>query len=1237
MAARSQKLGGPEVMKSLNTALRATLPIIAVFICSISAFAQGDRGTITGTISDPAGAVVAAAPVQAKNVATGAQYDAATTETGNYTLSQLPAGAYEVSVAVPGFKKYVRTGLTVEVAATVRVDIALEVGSATESVTINAEAPLLKTESGEMSHNVTTDTLDNLPVLGVGASAAGSSGIRNPTAVTALLPGTFVIPNSQVRINGAPGNTASYRIEGQDSTNGQVPATQAQNQPSVDAIQEVTVQTSNFAAEYGQVGGGFFNYTMKSGTNSLHGTVYDYFVNEALNAATPWVNAKTVARRNDYGFTVGGPVWIPKIYNGHDKTFFFFNFEQFRETQNINTQALTVPTNAYRAGNFSSALTGQVLGTDPLGRPILANTVYDPTTARAVGANGQIVTDPFQGNIIPPSRFDPVAVKVQSLIPAPTSNGNISNGIYPYLSQRVTSIPAFKIDHSLGANMKFSYYWSSTKTASQYSPTLGASDGLPVPITAAIGTFILAHTQRLNFDQTITPTLLFHAGIGYQDLNFDDDAPVTNYNASASLGLNGATVNRMFPNLIFPASQPQGGGKTLGPALNRAPLLYEKPTANTSLTWVKGNHTYKFGGEVRSEGNAATLYTYTNGAYTFSPNETGLPYLQTSSFGGGTVGFAYASFLLGLVDAARVSQPQNLRLGKHGLGFFAQDTWKVTRRLTLDYGLRYDYQTYLKEHNGELANFSPTTPNPSLGGYPGAVIFEGSGPGHCNCNFAKNYPLAFGPRLGAAYQITPKTVLRVGLGVVYSDTGNNNGATAGLTAPAAVNAPSFGTPVMTLAGGLPFAAAPFPNFSVGQYPQKGYVATQAPLVWYDQNAGRPARQVQWSVGLQREIARNLLIEGTYVGNRGVWWNAPGQVDVNAITTQALAARGLSITNAADRTLLNSPLSSSLAASRGFSTPPFPGFPLTATVAQSLRPFPQFTSINALWAPDGNTWYDSLQTKLTKRYSSGLTFTGLYSWQKQLSTASPTNVTVPGTGGTAIVDVTNRSLNKALSPYDQPQLLTIAASYTVPAFHINKYLSWVARDWSLNTLLSYASGLPILAPYANNQLNQSLLRNVGTAFVGSSPAASSTGTFANRVPGVPLFTQDLNCHCFDPNKTFVLNPAAWTDPAPGTFGTSAPYYSDYRLQRHPNENVGIGRIFRVRERVTLNVRAEFANIFNRAQMPNPAATNALAAQTYSKTGVPTAGFGFINTASTSAVTGAGTDTSRQGTIVARLSF
>jgi hypothetical protein len=1222
--------------------MRKLVSTLSLLLFACSAFAQGDRGTITGTISDPAGAVVANAAIQARHVETGTLYDGASTNTGNYTLAQLPVGTYEVSVAVPGFKKFVRSGLTVQVAATVRVDIVLEVGAATESVTVQADAALLKTESGELSHNVTTDTVDNLPILGIGSSMAGSSAIRNPQAVAYLLPGAYVAPNAQMRVNGAPGNTASYRLEGQDASNGQVPATQAQIQPSVDAIQEVTIQTSNFSAEYGLVGGGFFNYTMKSGTNQLHGSVYDYFVNEVFNANTPWVNAKPTARRNDYGFTVGGPVFIPKVYNGHDRTFFFFNWEQFRETEIINNILDTVPTALYRAGDFSQALTGRILGTDPLGRPIPEGGIYDPNTQRAA-PNGQIIRDQFANNQIPGFRLDPVALKIQSLIPNPNQGtGVINNAVFPFPSQRITSIPAFKIDHSVGSRMKFSYYWSETKTSSQYSPTLGGADGLPEPISGEIGTFITARTQRGNFDYTVTPTVLFHFGIGYQTDYFTDDAVTTNFNPAQALGLNGIPVNRLFPFMtgLCPAGTSngtvtstcggQGGMKVMGPTTNRHPLQYEKPTANTSVTWVHGNHTYKAGGELRVESNSSTLFAATDGQFTFSPNETSLPYLQSSSLGGGTVGFSYASFLLGLVDSVRIAPIDNMRMGKHAVGAFVQDTWKVTRKLTLDYGIRYDFQTYLKEGQGRFAQFAPNIPNPSAGGQPGAVQFEGYGPGRCNCSFGNNYPYAIGPRLGVAYQITPKTVFRGGWGIVYGGTGDSNGSTAGgLSIPNAVLAPSFGQPAMTLAGGVPFAPLPFPNYDVGQFPQAGYATTQAPSTWYDQNAGRPARQMQWSLGLQREIARDLAVEANYVANRGVWWNAPGLVDVNALTTQRITAAGLSLNNPADVQLLASQLGSALAISRGFNKPPFTGFPSTATVAQSLRPFPQFSSITALWAPDGNTWYDSLQAKATKRFSRGLQFTGLFTWAKQTSTAAPSNVTIPGTGNQAVSDVFNRSLNKFLSPFDQPFAFTISASYTLPALHTNKVLSWAVRDWQINTLLAYSSGLPILAPVAQNNLNTVLLRNV-------SPVSSQVG-YANRVPGQPLFLHDMNCHCFDPNKVFVLNPAAWSQPAPGQWGTGAAYYSDYRNQRRPNENLGLGRIFRMKERYELNLRIEFNNVFNRAEMPIPTSTNAAQTQVTNKNGVPTAGFGFIATGNTGIVTNTQTPTSRQGTVVARFRF
>ena len=1222
-------------------------------LASVLSFAQTDRGTITGAVADPTNAVIPGANVTATNTQTTAKYETVSTETGNYTLTQLPAGTYELTVELPGFKKYVRQGVTVLAATVVRIDVGLEVGTASEEVTVTADATLLRTESGDLSHNIRTDAVDALPILSIGA-AAGSSGIRNPTAIATLLPGAYVVPNTTVKINGAPGNTASYRLEGQDASNGQVPATQAQVQPSVDALQEVTVLTSNFAAEYGQVGGGFFNYVVKSGTNQFHGSAYDYLDNDVFNAATPWLNAKSPVRRHDYGFTVGGPVDLgKKIYDGHNRTFFFFNFEQYRDHQNISTIANTVPVAEYRDGDFSKAITGRVLGTDPLGRQIIEGTIYDPTTTKTA-PNGSLVRDPFPNNIIPKERLDPVAVKIQSMIPLPNRTGLFNNYINPFPSDRVTDIPALKVDHNISSKAKLSYYWSQTRTASQYSTPLGGADGLPEPVTAAIGTFITARVQRLNFDYTLSPTKLLHIGAGYQTNHFTDDPGTVGYDIFGQLGLKGATVNRIFPSFqgLTIANNNQGGVKNLGPgnSNNRHPLQYEKPTANLSLTWTKDNHTYKFGAETRIDGNASTVYAYTGGQYMFSTAQTGLPTVTQAggTVGGGTVGFPYASFLLGLVDQVRIAPPNTIRVGKHQIGLFAQDTWKVTRKLTLDYGLRYDYSTYLREQYGRLAQFSPTTPNPSAGGLPGAVIFEGDGPGRCNCDFAKNYPWAFGPRLGVAYQFAPKMVLRVGVGVVYSGTEDSNGATqGGLTAVQPVLSPGNGDAVMKLSTGIPFAPAPFPNFDAGQYPQPGFAGSQSPAVFYDRNAGRPPRQFQWSIGIQREIFQDLALDISYVGNRGVWWYSPGLIDVNALTPERLATFGLNLNNPDDRTLLRSQLNSKTASDRGFNKLPYAGYPANLSVAQSLRPFPQFGSISSLWSPLGKTWYDSLQIKATKRYSHGLSSTTTFTWSKNLSMGTPSNPTVPGIGAAPVPfnDVFNRQQNKYISQFDQPFIFNVAVNYTTPALKGNPILSWVTRDWTFGIFAQYASGLPIPAPYAQSNLNSVLLRNLPTG---------QPLSFANRVPGQELFLKDLNCHCFDPNKEFVLNPSAWTDPPDGQFGTGAAYYGDYRYQRQPQENFAFGRDFKLtgEGKVHLNIRAEFTNIFNRSRLPSTtlsfSTTNAKATRNWKdatgKTttfdpalGIPAggavaSGFGFLNTTSAPS-----TPASRQGQIVARVMF
>jgi hypothetical protein len=318
---------------------------LACLLLSIAVFAQTDRGTVTGTLTDPAGAVVAAAPIELKGAETGTAYPTVSSATGNYTFTQIPIGTYELSVTVPGFKKYLRQNIRVQAAQTLGLDITLEVGAANESVTVNAEVSLLRTESSDVSVNIQGSLLTSLPILPIGNGFSSSHGVRNPMAVANMSAGTYFDPNSQIRVNGAPSNTESVRVEGQDAvTNVAGASFQSQVQPSVDAIQELSVQTSNYAAEYGQAGSGVFNYTIKSGTNQFHGSAYDYFSNEFLNAGQSYTKVRPKQRRQDWGFTIGGPVWIPKVYNGHDKTFFFYNYEQFREKGIINTAFATVPT-----------------------------------------------------------------------------------------------------------------------------------------------------------------------------------------------------------------------------------------------------------------------------------------------------------------------------------------------------------------------------------------------------------------------------------------------------------------------------------------------------------------------------------------------------------------------------------------------------------------------------------------------------------------------------------------------------------------------------------------------------------------------------------------------------------------------------------------------------------------------------------------------------------------------------
>ena len=1213
--------------------------------------------------------MVPGASIEVKNVDTGAVYQGGTSATGNYVIP-VPVGTYEMTVTVTGFKKYVRSNLTVTVATATRQDVKLEVGAVTDTVTVTEATPLLKTESGEVSHNVTIDEANNLPVLtlsgGQSAFSNGFGNIRDPLAVAQLLPGVKYGADAGLSVNGLPASTEAIRIEGQDATNGMWNQITQINQSGVDAIQEVSIQTSNFAAEFGQAAGGYFNYTMKSGTNQYHGSAYLYFVNEAFNAGLPLTNAGTtnalkngqqirpVSRKQDFGGTIGGPVNIPKVYDGHDKTFFFFNFERYLETKSF-TQILTVPTDAMRAGDFSATPFFPVPGG-------FFGQVFDPASTTTV--NGVTTRTPFTGPI-PKSQLDPVALAIQNFFPHANLPGLSNNYAEPtYTDYQHTTNWSVKMDHSLSPTIKISGYFSRILT---FNPN---SNGLAGPIAQPSPTDNKSSTTRINYDQTLTPTLLLHLGVGYLYTYVPSD---TEHFDQTTLGLKGYPNPTYFPNFtglsdffgrgVNLSSNPFGGG-ALGPGGFLQNIWDQKPTANANLTWVKNNHTYKFGGEMLIEGFPDKGNNRANGNFGVSTTSTGNP--QELALGAAapfTTGFNYASFLLGQVDVLNINPPTQSKLGDHSLGFYAQDTWKVTRKLTVDYGLRYDYQTYLKEQYGRMPNTVFNVPNPGVGGRLGATLFEGYGGGRCDCQFSHNYPFAFGPRFGFAYQIDSKTVFRGGIGVQYSTQPNNAFLSYNDTVFYAVSGPQYGVPFMNnLTSGNPFAPgnagglAPlvYPNFDRAVFPVRtgGLLPPDSPFINIDRSS-RPARVLTWSVGLQRELQRDLVLDVSYVGNRGVWFTAPelDTTDYNPLTPQSLLKNnGIDVHNPNDLALLLTPISSPLVTSRfPYLTNPnnvYNGFPGNQTLGQALRPAPQFLGVPPFLGPPlGKTWYDSLQVKATKRYSHGLQMQGSFTWSKNevLGTSAATQYFTPGTP--LINDVFNYDQNKQLAQNGSPLALVISGTYLTPKINgdstSTKLLSQVLRDWQIGALLRYQSGALLQTPPSNNNFLNQL--QIGT---GNNPALWGGGyTFYNPVAGQNYFSVDPNQKGFDPTKQLALNPNAWVDAPAGQFGVSAPFYNGNRWQRKPAESLNFGRNFRMGKegKYNLQVRAEFQNVFNRHFYSNPAVSGGFAAvrpatQTAFGNNFPTggagalsAGYGYVNW-----LNGAGAQP-RSGQMVARFTF
>jgi hypothetical protein len=1078
------------------------------------------------------------------------------------------------------------------------------------------------------------------------------------------------------------------KVEGQDASNrlfGNYEYT-TMNEPNVDAIQEIAFQTSNYAPEFGQAGSVVINTTMKSGTNLYHGTGFEYFVNEDLMAGYPFSVSggpgsssggsggkyRPRNRKNDFGGTLGGPIRIPKLYNGKDKTFFFWSYEEYKLTQLFSFND-TVPTAAFRNGDFSAISVngncslcgaygvpttplGNATYTDAQGRPMYANAIYDPLT-RGTNAAGLGYANPFPNNTIPQSRFSPTAVAFQKLFPNPGNTNLTSNLSASVPGGQYSAIPGLKVDHIIDQKDKVSFYWSRTNAESGVNTGPQAADGLPFSIGAYRGAFIPTTTLRLNYDRTLTPTILLHFGAGYLGTSFSDRAPFLDFDQS-QFGLTGIIQKRQTPSVtgmcvlgvaaiaggVAPCTG-IGGMQNIGTSGQLQSQIYEqRPTFNANATWVKGKHTFKFGAELELEsvigGNAdfsgVTLVASSAG----NQGATAQPFTPTVGFNGFTQGNGYANFLLG--DFASSAQTPSYLYSREGYqlwGFFAQDSWKVTRKLTVDYGLRYDYATPEHEQYGRLGQLDPTVVNPNAGGRLGGYRYAST----CNCEFYQSaYKWGIGPRIGAAYQIAPKTVLRAGWGFNYQFIANPAG---GLVSASGTYPLSGINPFVNInsPGAIVQPSWPVTNPTIYPVPGTAGVGGQTPLV-PDQHENRPPRVNQFSVSIQREISRNFVVEASYVANRAVWLNGslgrlsqispetfasyglypyagsgpagynyslPGNTQ-RADGTWSLCAPG----NDCDRALLTQSLSSAavqqkMAAAGRPNFTPYAGFPAANTLQSALYPYPQFGNLGITGSPTGNTRYDSLQIKVTKRMSHGLQAGLNYTWGQGFQRPGRQDFFNPKS---AVWQLQNIPL----------QVLNFNVLYTVPNFSVlPKYVNAISRDWEAGWYSSYQSGTYLTPP--------------------TSPTANFLSSQFIRVPGQPLYTPgvDINDHStFNPYTTQVLNPAAWQAcPTNAVCPATATLYKDFKGPRVPTENANIGRHFRLgkERRYDFYLRGEFTNIFNRTYFASPSAAspqNPVVRGAGNGT-ILTGGFGVIN-AYVQPNTPYGF-AGRSGTLIARFQF
>ncbi|MGC4050764.1 MAG: TonB-dependent receptor [Paludibaculum sp.] len=1101
--------------------------VLALVAATALAHAQSSSGTIVGTVRDSQDAVIPGAVVTVTDVAKKTARTFTTSAAGEYVVTFLDPGQYAITVEATGFKKYNQSGLTVRVADRLTIDFHLEIGQMVDQVTVEAVTPLVNAVTNTLGQVIENRRIIDLPLNG-----------REPFALATLAPGVLPTPNNTAQhqggsvpsISGAANFTSEVTIDG-------IPNTAPRNQgrfnfliytPSVDAVSEFKVQTNSMSAEYGRFNGGVISVVTKSGSNELHGTAYEFHRNSYFDANTFFNNRAGIPlgalRRNQVGGAIGGPVVLPKLYNGKDRTFFFFDYEAFREST-VASASYTVPTALERAGDFSKTV-------NAAGATVV---MYDPTTTRA-GSAGTLVRDPFPGNVIPGNRINTVGNNLVKFFPLPT-NGRLTANL-DIGAARVNRDDTFdvRIDHYIGSSHKI------FGRVSRQEPFTGEPNYFNN--IANPGNPSLTQHRRsaaLQDIWTLTPTTIvnFNYGLSRQ------------YGTRTAWG-DGYDITQLgFPE-NFRANQQVSALPTFSisgySGLGNGNQNYSSQMAHilqATVTRIQGSHTLKAGADYRVYLDNQLQNPSAQGALSISSAWTQGPNPNQAST---TAGNGIASLLLGIPGGSLVNQPAIASASRYWAGF-VQDDWRMSRKLTLNLGLRYEVNVPRTERFDRISIFdvgavSPIASQvPSIPGLRGAMAFR-DGDNRQLIPADKNN---WAPRFGFAYQMTKDTLIRGGYGIFFGLSSTDaSGAAGGF-----VDGFQATTSIVTsLDGTTPIASLsnPFPNGF--NQPLSRSQLTASSLLGQSNTSGllslaTPYFQ-QWNFSVQRSLGQNLIAEIAYTANKGT--HVPYTNYNPNVLTQAQNALGT-----VNQQLVPNPFYSII-------TDPTSSLSLaTVQRGQLLRPYPQYGSINLVNPSIGNSNYHSMQARVEKRFSKGYTLLGAYTWSKNITDFS--NAAVGSTTG--VMDPYNLRLERSLDSQDVPHRLVVSGVYELPfgrgrwlGSHWNRGVDMLFGGWQLNGIASFQKGEPL----------------VMSAISGSRPIRlQQSGELSGS-------TQSRLLRYFDTN--------AFAVPAAFTVGNSSRTAPDLRGPGIANYDLSLFKTFAIYERLKAQFRFETFNAMNRVWFGMP---------------------------------------------------